>query len=160
MAETFKIGSDVFTVEPLLGEASFLLQPRILPLVSDLAALATAQADAADSILALLDKASPIVARACAKLPPSELRDIMRTLLAGARMNGSLLYTDKGNPIDFLMMGRTLDIWKLIIKALEVSYPDFFGLVKGLRGQAKAAASSATSTTSLEPTEVSGPVGA
>lgn len=148
MPDPFKIGNDHFTVQPLMGEESFLLQMRILPLVTDLAALATAQSEAGDSILSLLDKAAPIVQRACAKLPPDELRIIMRALLKGATMNGQQLYTDQGNPINVLMMGRTLDIWKLIVKALEVSYPDFFGLVRGLVGRSKAAAAYAMSDTS------------
>lgn len=149
MSEPFKIGTDVFTVQPLLGEASFLLQPRLAPLLAELAALATAQADSGDSILALLERAAPIISRACEKLPAEELRTIMRTLLAGATMNGQPLYTQNGNPIDVLMMGKTIAIWRLILKALEVSYPDFFDLVRGLRAKAVAkVVASATSTTS------------
>jgi hypothetical protein len=149
MADPFKIGKDTFTVSPLLGEESFVFQPRILPLVAEVAALATAQAESGDSLQALLDKAAPVIARACAKLPPAELRDIMRTLLRGATMNGQRLYLDDGSaPINVLMQGRTLDIWRLLLKALEVSYPDFFDLVRGLRGKSKAEAPSETLVTS------------
>lgn len=150
-AETFKLGANVFQVAPLLGEDSFLLQPRILPLVAELGALALAQAESGESLVSLLEKVSPIIARACTKLPPEELKFIMRALLKNATMDGQPLYKEAADGtvvalINVLMQGRTLDIWKLLTKALEVSYPDFFALARGLR--AKAAAKDAPSETS------------
>ncbi len=39
MANELRIGDDVFTVNPLLGERSFLLQPLIAPVLPDCGAL-------------------------------------------------------------------------------------------------------------------------
>lgn len=153
-AVTFKLGTNMFSVAPLLGEESFLLQPRILPLVAELSALVGAQAESGESMTALIEKVAPIVTRACAKLPPDELKFIMRSLLKNATMDGQQLYRE--NPdgttvalINVLMQGRTLDIWKLLAKALEVSYPDFFALARGFQARAAAKADpSGGSTTS------------
>jgi hypothetical protein len=168
---SLKIGNDVFTVSPLAGESSFLLQPKILPLLPDVGALvslfATAMAaapsapdDATEEAKALasgaqvaaatgfLAEAAVVVARLCAKMPSADLKEVMRTLLEGATMNGTLLYTGQGNPINVLMQGRTIDIWRLLAHALKVSYPDFFGLLGAFRGRVGKAGASATSSTS------------
>ena len=163
MAETsFKIGNDAFTVSLLPGEESFLLQPSIAPVIVEIVQLAALfarslgglpdDADAAQKIAAalpLIGEASAVVARLCAKLPRETLREMMRKLLTGATMNGTLLYQgSQGNPIDVLMQGRSLDIWRLVIRAMEVSYPDFFGLLSGFRVAAAKASPSETSATS------------
>lgn len=180
---TLRIGNDVFTVSPLLAEASFLLQPKIVPILPDVGELYGIFTQAAAAVLSELKappaaagapqeseapapsagdgvspeqlaaasqlateymaRASAAVARLCAKLPPDELRYIMRTLLQGATMNGALLYTPQGNGIDVLLRGRTLDVWRLLIHAVKVSYPDFFGLADALRARVAAAKSSA-----------------
>ena len=171
VSREIKIGNDVFTVEPLLGESSFLLQPLLVPILADVAALyglftsavvdlvglkegvtpegvAAAKAKLDQNVMSLLpevqpalEKAGPIIARLCAKLPAADLQHIMRTLLKGATFNGQQLYTAQGNPIDIVMRGRTLDVWRLLIHALEVSYPDFFDLLRGPAAQPAAEAS-------------------
>lgn len=175
MSNELRIGDDVFMVAPLLGERSFLLQPLIAPAMTDFGALfglfAKAYADFAgdeepkvasggdeepklelgemiDDVMSALEQAGPIVARLCAKLPPDHLKAIVRELLAGATMNGKPLYSQQGNPIDVLLQGRTVDFWRLLVHALRVSYPDFFGLLRGLRGSSRGADRSAKSTTS------------
>lgn len=156
-AETLKLGANFFQVVPMLGEESFLLQPRILPLVAEVGALALAQANSGASLVSLFETIAPIVARACAKLPPDELKFIMRALLKNATMDGQPLYRESPDGsvvalVDVLMQGRTLDIWKLLLKALEVSYPDFFALARGLRAKVAAKESpSETSSTSAGP---------
>lgn len=173
MAE-ITIGIDQFTVNPLPGEESFVFQPRVLPLVAELVALVgVASGDEAPTapeepvvpsddpvepppaparpsrkLGDILAEAAPIVQRACAKMPPEELRTILRTLLRGATMNGKPLYTEQGNPINVLMRGRTIDLWKLVMFALQVSYPDFFGLFRALQKKPAAVAGSETSATS------------
>lgn len=166
MAQT-TIGSSIFTVNPLAGERSFLLQPKLLPALSEIATLyalfiSTVSdlmpklGDKADKdidpmeLLPLaqpaLESAGPVIARLCEKLGPN-LKDIMRELLEGATMDGKPLYTQQGNPIDVLMQGRTLDIWKLIVFAMGVSYPDFFGLLRGFGKKSAGAKPSETLTT-------------
>ena len=54
------LGDDTFVIEPLLDEESFLLQPRILPLVAELTSLFAARAEA-ESIEGLLAVAGPVV---------------------------------------------------------------------------------------------------
>lgn len=151
-------GEDVFTVQPLLGEQSFLLQPLIAPAVADCGSLfglfarafsgEVGESEAMLVAAGLLDEAGPVIARLAGKLPPETLRTITRTLLAGATMNGVELYQPAGNPIDILLRGRTLDFWRLLIHAMRSSYPDFFGLLKGRRAPPVAGAPSATSGTS------------
>lgn len=168
MAQT-KIGDRTFVVNPLSGERTFLLQPKLAPALSEIAALyalfvqtvagimpklgADADRDV-DPLMLLphalpaLETAGPVIGRLAEKLGPN-LRDIMRELLEGATCNGTLLYSAQGNPIDVLMQGRTIELWRLLIFAMEVSYPDFFGLFRGLRGTtSQKAESSAPSTTS------------
>lgn len=150
-----KLGAETFTVNALLAEDSFDLQPKLLPVLPDMLELYAMFAqeflslaeekgldgdvpveEVLDKGLALLARASPIISRLCSKLAPDELRYIRRTLLAGATCNGKPLYggaTGQGNAIDFILQGRTLDMWRLQVFAVRVSYPDFFGLLAALR---------------------------
>ena len=150
-----KIGDDVFVVSPLLGEESFLLQPKLMPIVADCMtgffAMHEKVADGQLDYVALADKLSPLVQSIASKLPIEELRFIMRALLRGATMNGQQLYTPAGNPIDVLLQQRSLDVWRLLFHAVKVSYPDFFQAARRVLAGAAAAqpaSSSATSTTS------------
>jgi hypothetical protein len=151
---TRTIGGNVFTVSPLTFEASCDLQPLILPALADLARLyavfigqvteiakESPDIGAADVISILpkmapgLAEASSIIAAVASKLPPEHLRRIRRTLLAGSTMDGKPLYpTVEGGAIlaDVLLKGRTIDGWKLLLFALEESYPDFFALLRPL----------------------------
>lgn len=150
-SEPFQIGDDIFTVQPMLGEESFIFQPRLAPIVVELSSLLTLQVKEGEDhdIPDLVGKIVPVVERVAAKLRPEELRDIVRTLLRGATMNGKPLYGDDGTRlIDVLMQGRSFTIWKLLAKALEASYPDFFDRLRGLRVRAEAARASGTSGTS------------
>jgi hypothetical protein len=168
MDRTLRIGDDVFSVSPLTGERSFLLQPLIAPAMADFGALfalfvrAFASGDEEPKIAAdeepkanavvealdALEQAGPVIARLCSKLPPEQLRTIIRELLAGATMNGKPLYSVQGNPIDVLLQGRTMDFWRLLIHAMRVTYPDFFSLLRGLGVSSRGAANSTPSSTS------------
>jgi len=151
---TLKIGDDVFVVSPLLGEESFLLQPKLMPIVADcITAFVAMQENVAEGGLdyaALAGKLSPLVQSIAAKLPMEDLRFIMRSLLRGATMNGKLLYAQDGAPINVLLQQRSLDVWRLLFHAVKVSYPDFFQAARRVFAgvAAQAAAPSATSTTS------------
>lgn len=158
---TYELGSDVFVIEPLLGEESFVFQSRVAPLVAEIMGLFGVRADAAD-LGALLEAATPIVARAARALPPEELRQVMRILLKGTTVNGKPLYSPEGQPllINVVMQGRTIDVWKLLVKSIEVSYPDFFDLLRAYGVRRGAAASSETSSTSTPgPAGASSPAG-
>src|SRR5262249_22289532 len=82
-------------------------------------------------LLGLLDVDAdvlPAIARTCARLPPSELNDLTRTLLRGAEMNGARLFADpgqRGDQADILLRGRTTVIWRLLWVALRLNYADF-----------------------------------
>jgi hypothetical protein len=149
---SLKLGNDVFTVSPLGGEASFLLQPKLLPLVVDFVMAAGALNETVGEgfdAAAIAAKVGPIVQSMVGKLSPDDLKYIMRTLLTGATMNGTLLYQGAaGEPIHVLLQRRTLDTWRLLIHAVRVSYPDFFDLARALRDRPAAGGSSATSNTS------------
>lgn len=148
-----EIGGAVFTVSPLPAMRSFLLQPRIAPVLAEagaiLAEVAAGDADVLDlDVLELAPRILPRVGQIFAKLPPEELRAITRELLEGATMDGVLLFTGAGDPFDVKLRGRTLDVWRLLWFALEVNYPDFFGALAASRsaGAVKAGPSAASNT--------------
>lgn len=146
-----KLGAQTFTVNALLAEESFDLQPKLLPVLPDMIELYAMFAkeflslaeekggldvevdplEVLDKGLDLLARASPVISRLCSKLQPDELRYIRRTLLSGATCEGRPLYgkPGEGHPIDIILQGRTLDLWRLQIFAVKTSYPDFFALV-------------------------------
>jgi hypothetical protein len=154
MAECM-IGGSRFQVAPLPAIRSFRLQPRLVPVVAEVAGLIFAVLastgkplkDASlDDILGLDLTSLPAtdiietVARVCAKLPPAELESIVKELLSTASMDGKPLFTGNGDPFDVLMMGRTIDTWRLLIFAVQVNYPDVFSR-RGASGGATPAAS-------------------
>lgn len=154
-----KIGGRNFIVNPLLAEASFDLQPKLLPVIPEMAKLyllftqkfeelvrkgkeTIETKEAIDAGFDLLEQASPSIAKLCSTLGPDELQHIRRTLLAGASCDGTVLYNSTNpagpHPIDHLMMGRTLEMWELLIFAVRVSYPDFFDRLGALGAPKKA----------------------
>ncbi len=169
-----KIRNQVFDVNPLMVEDSFDLQPYLVPVLPEIGQLVAlffgdvqkfaaldAQDDSAKSeaekaeILKqfvgdagdLLEKASPVLERIFAKLTPDRLRHIRRTLLRGATCAGITLYgalPGEGDAINQLLQGRVIDVWRLLIFAVKISYPDFFEIAASLgkrvaRGESSAA---------------------
>ncbi len=162
-----KIGANTFAVSPLTAMRSFVLQPRIGPVIAEAGALffgllrdvAKSQGgeDAELSVSALLeadvdvDKIAAALGRIFVKLPPAELQSITRELLAGSTMDGRQLFAavqGEGDSFDIVMRGRTLDVWKLLWHALNVNYPDFFGALVASGKRAPGASPSEASTTS------------
>jgi hypothetical protein len=173
-AQERQIGDRVYRVIPLLASRSFLLQPRIMPIVGEVLGALPAiyaplrtlkpedgkspldmdigEALASNQATAAARAVADAVAGACAKLPPSELGEIMRTLLDGARaiyadadgrQHADFLFTaDRpsihGHAFDTLMQGRTLETWALLWFAVEVSFPDVFLRARALFGKARA----------------------
>lgn len=158
-----ELNGKFYTVNALLAEDSFDLQPRILPVLPDFLQLYLLFYDSfsemvtraeksageierdeiVDKMREIADKAQPIILRLCKALPPDELRTIRRTLLRGATCDGKALYNEGVGPnnIDLLMQGRTIDMWRLLLFALGVSYPDFFEIADvAKRAVGKAAA--------------------
>lgn len=152
---TLTLGDKIFTVNPLPVEDSFDLQPKLAPILPEIGKLVALFVRKRDEISALevdekadaptkkealdkaidlatvaLDELAPIVQRVSALLQPAELRYIRRTLLRGAACGSQMLYRDDassdGQPINILLAGRTMDVWRLMFFALRVSYPDFF----------------------------------
>lgn len=168
-----KIGKDVFTVSPLTAMRSFVLQPRIGPVLAEAGALffgvvrdvATKAGDDVEvDVRALLesevdlDKVAASLGRLFGKLAPAELESITRELLAGSTMNGAMLFAavdGAGDMFNVLLRGRTLDVWKLVWHALRVNYPDFFGALAGSAVLQSAGAASPSAGSSTSPT--SGP---
>ncbi len=159
-----KIGPDVFTVAALPAMRSFILQPRLAPLLGIvIEALAGAQrrgisslkdlVDHEDDVLALI---GPVIGKLSSVLPPVELEAITKELLYGAAMNGRALFTPEGNPFDVVMRGRTMDTWRLLLFALEINYPDFSGALGSIGASGQVAASSEGSP---NPSAPPGPAG-
>jgi hypothetical protein len=159
---SIKIRDKVFEVNPLLVEDSFDLQPDLMPVlpeigqlialffgdVSKFAALdkqddaATSPEEKSDILRqfaeeggAMLAKASPILGRISKALPADRLRHIRRTLLRDATCGGVQLYGTsprEGDAINVLLAGRVIDVWRLLLFAVQISYPDFFEMAASL----------------------------
>lgn len=159
---SIKIRDKTFEINPLLVEDSFDLQPFLLPVLPEIGQLIALffgdvskfaeldrQDDAAKSpeekaeILrqfseeggAMLAKASPILERISRALPPEKLRHIRRTLLREATCGGVALYGNtprEGDAINVLLAGRVIDVWRLLLFAVQISYPDFFEMAASL----------------------------
>ena len=144
------ISGNTFSVEPLTAMRSFALQPRIAPAIA-------AVAEAVGSLTSISGKGdlgtvevaalAPAVGRFFQALQPGDLQDITRALLGSARMDGIALFSGAGDPFELKMRGRTLDTWRLLWFALEVNYPDFFGLLAGAAARQPAPAPSEESST-------------
>lgn len=176
-APELTLDGSLFVVTPMTAMRSFVLQPRLAPVLAEAGALfyallgglarsqgAESQEDVKLDVGALLDADLDVNAiaagmgRICAKLPPGELQAITRELLAGATMDGVQLFAavqGDGDPFDIRMRGRTLDVWRLLWHALRVNYPDFFMALGGSgkpRPGANPSAASSTSGTSGQST--------
>lgn len=163
-----QLGNQTFTVNALLAEESFDLQPKLAPIIPEIAQLAAifsgslahlaevdkrvdegelSNNDLLEQIRDVSRVVGPIVERVCKLLSPDDLRYIRRTLLRDALCDGRPLYAatpDKPSPINVILQGRTLDMWRLIIFAVKVSYPDFFALGESVALRSRTASPSAT----------------
>lgn len=163
-----KIGDREYLVPTPPGMRSFALQQRIWPVAARLgAALAPlipawmsaeklSDLDVAE-LAKLLPQSLPLLGEVFAAMAPGELEGITRELLRDAKCNGAALFgSQKGDAFDGLMQGRTMETWKLLLHAMEVWYPDFFGGARGLLALRSAkespSAGSSTSETAGEAT--------
>lgn len=158
-----EIDGKTYDVNPLLVEDSFDLQPKIVPILPEIGKLlALFYGDVArfaeldkkddeaeteedkeavtrefvDQAYAMLDKAAPILERIAKLVPPAELRYIRRTLLRDATgPGGKPLYDRKGDGdlVNIFFAGNTIGLWKLLIFAVKISYPDFFAIAASLK---------------------------
>jgi hypothetical protein len=130
MGNTLTLSGNTFVVPLLPAMRSFLLQPKIAPAVGAvfgaLAPLAKGDMGGAD-----VEALAPLLGGFFAKLGPADLEEVVRTLLDGATMDGTPLFSAAGDTFNLRMQGRTLDTWKLLAFAVKVNYPDFFGLLGG-----------------------------
>lgn len=162
-----QIGKNVYDVNPLLVEDSFDLQPKLLPVLPEIGRLISlfstefslfaeldkkddeARSDDekdritkefAEQLAALLEKASPIIERVCKLLPAEDLRYIRRTLLRDATCGNTPLYSrdGRGDAINIFFAGDTIGLWRLIAFAVQISYPDFFGMAASLASRVRA----------------------
>lgn len=157
------IDNKTYDVNPLLVEDSFDLQPKLIPILPEIGRLLTifyndvdkfAELDKADDdaetdevkaeILGqfvglageTLEKVSPIFERIAKLVPPAELRYIRRTLLRDATgPGGTPLYGGKGDgdAVNIFFAGNTIGLWKLLIFAVKISYPDFFAIAASVK---------------------------
>ena len=157
-----EINGHRYSVEPLPAMTAFLLQPRLVPPVSeamrsgDLLRGLKGKSLAAILDMNVLDALGGAISSFCRQLPPVELDQITRTLLKGARRDGVPLYGDGGDHIDVAMRGATMDIWRLLAFAVEVNYPDFFALAHKFLAAAGEENPSEASPTSLAASPATG----
>ncbi len=121
--------------------ATFILQPLIAPpLIEVIGTLLPLAMSGVELSIDTVDVAEliPALSRFFGKLTPKDLEYITRSLLNGATCEGVQLFGDKGDPFNAVMMGRTVDTWRLLFLSIRVNYPDFFGLL-GAKGKSAAA---------------------
>jgi hypothetical protein len=138
------LGKDSFEVPTPPAWDSWELQQRVLPVFGRVAgAVLHFLGRAPDhdleklkevDVMEVLPAVLPHLGAIFSEMPPGEFGAISRALLRNATMNGMPLFTEQGNPYDALMRGRTMDTWRLLVYALRVWYPDFFGYVVGRLG--------------------------
>jgi hypothetical protein len=101
-----------------------------------------------------VDAVTPSLVRAFQNLSADDLEHITRQLLAGSMMQVEgkwiqLLGADgTGGAFNLKMKRRISHVWRLLIFALEVNYPDFFDVLGELGAQLRAASARARSSTS------------
>lgn len=145
-----QIGGNLFTVTPLPAMRSFVLQSKLAPALSSIIGSigSLAGGSLAETDVGAL---APAVAGFFSKLGPDELEQVTRQLLGDATMDGKPLFSPAGDPFNVFMAGRTMDTWKLLWFAVEVNYPDFFGLLGAAassRGEKVTVSKSGASNTS------------
>ncbi len=166
------ISNKTYNVPIPSGMRSFALQQKLLPVAGRVAnvfvQLVGNVKDVADiagaDVIRVLPLAMPHVGEIFSQMPDGQLESIVRTLL-GDPKTGAIesatcdklpLFSAGSDAFDALMRGKTVDTWKLVLHALEVWYPDFFGAVRGYLGPTAAKASpSPGSDTSSTPGPVS-----
>lgn len=165
------IGKDKYEVKPPNALRSWALQQSIFPAAGNVvAAVAQGLGAVADGKLDVkrlleldltkfLPAMLPQLGAVFARMPPGELERLLRVLLGdpkqggeSATRNGVALFSGSdGDAIDLLLRGQHVVMWKLFLHALEVWYPDFFGLVQPFIAAGKEAQASAESSTSPQP---------
>ena len=152
---TLKLGGQTLEVFPLPSAwDSFALQPLIGPAVLELvgiieaapqlAALGGSEAD----VFRALPLIAPALKKALRSVLPADLRAIMDALF-----DPVMVETAPGVKVAFktvgaaMMMGRTLDTWRLLVACIRENYPDFFALLPGKDAAAPEASDSKASTT-------------
>ena len=161
MAHEKTIGDITYSVVELPAMRALLIQPLLAPIFVELAgafakavqSVAKASGDDDLSMSTLLnidvDAIMPALSRAATKISPADLEHLTRQLLAGAQMQVEgkwipLLGSDgTGGAFDLKMKRRLADVWRLLVFALEVNYPDFFDALGGLGARLRAASVSA-----------------
>lgn len=161
-----KLGGQTFVVPPPKASRTFALQQHLIPIAGNILGAFTViigKNDIKDlvesEIFESLPAALPALGRIFSEMPPGELDRVNRTLLGDPKISGdekrvakcgdTPLFGMKGeDPYDEIMAGRTIDMWRLTIHALEAWYPDFFGLVQPFVERVKKASLSKASTTS------------
>lgn len=129
------LGSDKFNVDPLDAWSTFELQAKIAPPVAEVMGVLGTELGSGNVADLDVSALGPAVGKFFGHFAqPGSLRALVRELLANATMNGSPLVTTAGDPFAVLMRGRTVDTWKLLWFAVQVNYPDFFGLLGASRG--------------------------
>ncbi len=77
-----------------------------------------------------VDELMPIVSALLSHLQADDLETLQRELLSECFADGDRLFSiEPGKPdkFDAVMVGRTLDTWRLMWEALKETYPDFLG---------------------------------
>lgn len=158
------IGDKIFEIPSPPAMRSFALQQSILPVAGRFAGVLAQVLGAGNmeellkkEVVSVLPSVLPGLGEIFSMMPPGELERITRTLLADATCamaDGAKVRifapagSTGGDLFDSLLKGKTIDIWRLLLHALEVWYPDFFGRARVLfvaaKGKAKDSEASTT----------------
>ena len=167
-----KLGSQEFHVPPPGGGETFDFQQTIIPVATRLAsALAPLipvwmaankekgqERDLTfEEALTIIPEALPRLGEVFSHMPPGQLGTIRRILLGKATCGKVPLFgSPAGDAFDGLLAGRTMDVWRLLVHAMEVWYPDFFGGARALLARRAAPAKPSETSSTSSP---AGPVG-
>ena len=151
-----KLGKNTFNVPPPKALESFALQQRIGPIAVNILS-ALSRIDGTVSLLDMnVEKTLGPLGKVFAELPAGELKLLTYELLRKATFDHGLpLFDSKDidgdHAFDGLMMGRTLDIWKLLWYAFKVWYPDFLAHAATFAAKAGEPASGSKTPSTSEP---------
>lgn len=168
-----KIGDRIFNVPQPYAMKSFALQQRIIPVFSRVVAVIAnvvrflpddGGVIDVEKLLDTLDlekilpAAMPHIGLIFSEMPRNELQELTAELLGDATCHVQEgvdvpLFGGPagGNAFDTMMQGRTVDIWRLLLHALGVWYPDFFALAARAGARRAAENGSKGSGTSTPP---------
>ena len=152
---TLKLGGQTFKVFPLPNPYhTFAYQPLIGPpvlellgFVEKLPQLAMLGGSDAD-VMRVLPVIAPVLSKALQAISPENLETILNKFFEPVMVETSPgIEVPMATAGKALMVGRTVDMWRLLLACIQENYGDFFDLLPGKDATAPEGSASKASTT-------------